>query len=136
MPCEGDDLRCQVINHQPLPGRDFRNLSRTARAAGGMVAADNSRCSELGASILSAGGNAADAAVTTALCLGVVHPIASGLGGGAFIVVRPGNGSGAEFINSRERAPAAANATMYDGARVRREYCAACTLLSGLLFAR
>jgi gamma-glutamyltranspeptidase/glutathione hydrolase/leukotriene-C4 hydrolase len=79
-----------------------------------MVSADSSRCSDVGTDILAAGGNAVDAAVATTLCQGVVNPVASGIGGGAFIMIRWANGS-AEFINARETAPAAANATMYNG---------------------
>eukprot|EP00879_Flechtneria_rotunda_P013855 GHRR01014471.1.p1 GENE.GHRR01014471.1~~GHRR01014471.1.p1 ORF type:complete len:716 (+),score=228.03 GHRR01014471.1:397-2544(+) len=113
-PCEGPALQCELVNKLPLPMVDFRNLSRRATATQGMVAADSSRCSEMGRDILAADGNAADAAVTVALCLGVVNPISSGLGGGAFIMVRAANGT-AQFIDAREAAPAAANATMYAG---------------------
>lgn len=79
-----------------------------------MVAADNSRCSQIGRDIMYQQGNAADAAVAVALCLGVVNPVSSGLGGGAFIMVRLANGT-AEFIDARETAPAAAAANMYAG---------------------
>ena len=73
----------------------------------GAVAADNAVCSQLGLSVLSElNGNAADAAVTTALCQGVLSPFASGLGGGCFALVRWRNGS-ADFIDAREVAPAA-----------------------------
>ena len=60
------------------------------------------------------GGNAVDAAVATALCQGVMSPAASGIGGGAFLVVRLPNGT-AEAIDAREVAPAAANETMFQG---------------------
>lgn len=79
-----------------------------------MVAADNSRCSEIGRDVITAAGNAADAAVAVALCLGVVNPVSSGLGGGAFITVRLADGTAA-FIDARETAPAAATADMYQG---------------------
>lgn len=96
------------------PQYDFRNKSRLASGRLGMVSADSSRCSDIGTDVLAAGGNAVDAAVATTLCQGVVNPVSSGIGGGAFIMIRWANGS-AEFINARETAPAAANATMYDG---------------------
>ncbi|CAO2180922.1 unnamed protein product [Urochloa humidicola] len=74
----------------------------------GAAAADDARCSEVGAAALRAGGHAVDAAVAAALCLGVVHPMSSGLGGGAFVVVRD-----AVAFDARETAPAAATPDMY-----------------------
>ena len=65
--------------------------------------------------MLQEGGNAIDAAVTTALCQGIFNPMASGAGGGGFITILMPNGS-AEVIDAREIAPAAANETMYKGA--------------------
>lgn len=54
----------------------------------GAVASDHELCSRMGVDILEAeGGNAVDAAVTVALCLGVANPASSGMGGGAFILV-------------------------------------------------
>ncbi|KDD74337.1 gamma-glutamyltranspeptidase [Helicosporidium sp. ATCC 50920] len=66
----------------------------------------------MGAAILEQGGNAVDAAVTTALCQGLYNPMASGVGGGGFMVIRHPDG-GAEFVNARETAPAAATENMY-----------------------
>lgn len=75
----------------------------------GVVAADDGRCSEIGVSMLRQGGHAVDAAVATALCVGVVNPMASGIGGGAFMVVRSASTSKAQAFDMRETAPLAAS---------------------------
>ncbi|KAJ0772374.1 putative glutathione gamma-glutamate hydrolase, Gamma-glutamyltransferase [Helianthus annuus] len=74
-----------------------------------VVAADDARCSEIGVSILRAGGHAVDAAVSVALCVGVVNPMASGIGGGGFMVVRSAATSRSQAFDFRETAPAAAS---------------------------
>ncbi|KAL9681440.1 hypothetical protein QQ045_013223 [Rhodiola kirilowii] len=80
----------------------------------GVVAADDGRCSEVGASILRENGHAVDAAVATALCAGVVNPMASGIGGGGFMVVRSAETSETIAYDLRETAPAAASENMYE----------------------
>lgn len=57
-------------------------------AHNGAVATDDGRCSRIGKDVLREGGHAVDAAVASALCLGVVSPASSGLGGGAFMLLR------------------------------------------------
>lgn len=78
-----------------------------------VVAADDARCSEIGAAVLDDGGHAVDAAVAVALCGGVVNPMASGIGGGGFMVVRSVETSETLAIDFRETAPAAATQNMY-----------------------
>nr|GEW71471.1 gamma-glutamyltranspeptidase 3-like isoform X1 [Tanacetum cinerariifolium] len=78
-----------------------------------VVAADDARCSEIGASVLRAGGHAVDAAVSVALCGGVVNPMASGIGGGGFMVVRSADTSQTQAFDFRETAPSAASQNMY-----------------------
>eukprot|EP00850_Spirogloea_muscicola_P007973 SM000041S15532 [mRNA] locus=s41:663980:665312:- [translate_table: standard] len=88
------------------------HVNRSVEADLGAVSADESRCSEIGLDVLKDGGNAVDAAVATAFCQGVVGPQASGIGGGAFMLVRMADGT-AEAIDMREEAPAAASENMY-----------------------
>ncbi|KAL8498196.1 hypothetical protein ACS0TY_021504 [Phlomoides rotata] len=94
-------------------GLQFSN-SYVVESQQAVVAADDGRCSEIGLLILEKGGHAVDAAVATALCLGVVSPMSSGIGGGAFMVVRSSSEPGALAIDMRETAPAAASQNMYE----------------------
>jgi gamma-glutamyltranspeptidase len=84
----------------------------------GAVAADNAECSRLGVKVLrDLGGNAIDAAVATLLCQGVLAPVASGLGGGAIILVHfAGNDSmpaNTSIIDAHMVAPAAIRKTSF-----------------------
>ncbi|OVA14455.1 Gamma-glutamyltranspeptidase [Macleaya cordata] len=79
----------------------------------GVVAADDGRCSKVGVVILRKGGHAVDAAVATTLCLGVVNPMSSGIGGGGFMIVRSLSTSQTEAFDSRETTPLAASQDMY-----------------------
>lgn len=45
------------------------------------VASENPQCSKIGKSILVAGGNAVDSAISTLLCIGVINNFSSGIGG-------------------------------------------------------
>lgn len=46
------------------------------------IATDHGLCSEIGRDVLIEGGNAVDALISSLLCIGVVNPQSSGLGGG------------------------------------------------------
>ena len=80
----------------------------------GAVASESDICSQIGVDTLKAGGNAADALVSTTLCVGVVGMYHSGIGGGGFMIVRAPNGT-YENIDFRETAPAAGDENMYQG---------------------
>ncbi len=95
------------------PGGDWDQYA--VISSKGAVATDAAICSQIGADVLSHGGNAVDAAVASALCLGVVSPASSGIGGGCFILTHNATSGVNEFIDSRERAPAAATETMFVG---------------------
>lgn len=77
-----------------------------------MVVAEEPLAADVGARILSSGGNAVDAAVATAFALAVTHPTAGNLGGGGFMLVRMADGR-TSFIDFREKAPANASRNMY-----------------------
>ena len=130
------------------PSRAYNSLKAAATLENldnGAVASDSSICSDIGVKILrDHAGNAVDAAVATALCLGVVNPASSGIGGGAFILIHADMTSHqekiqgedyvspnfidarddtlnedmekvTEVIDCRETAPAAANTNMFQG---------------------
>ncbi|XP_021723488.1 gamma-glutamyltranspeptidase 3-like [Chenopodium quinoa] len=103
-----------VNNEQKLNGKPQVDVPEIVESGKGIVAADDRRCSEVGALMLRLGGHAVDAAVATALCVGVVNPMASGIGGGAFMVVRSASTSEALAFDMRETAPLAASENMYD----------------------
>ncbi len=84
----------------------------------GVVAADHPAASEVGAATLRRGGNAVDAAVATALALGVLNPTSSGIGGGGFALVYDAATDEVRVYDFREVAPAAVTAADFvvDGA--------------------
>ena len=77
-----------------------------------MVSA-NPLASKAGSNVLKKGGNAIDAAVTTAHVLGVAAPAFSGVGGGGFALIWLARQEKSIFIDYREKAPAAAREDMY-----------------------
>ncbi|XP_041456103.1 scoloptoxin SSD14-like [Lytechinus variegatus] len=79
----------------------------------GAVAADAEICSQVGRDILQDGGSAVDAAIAAMLCIGVVHPSSAGIGGGFFMTVYERESGTTRVIDGRERAPFAANETMF-----------------------
>ena len=69
-----------------IPNERWR-LSKPAECSKrGLVVAQHWRAAQAGAEMLAAGGNAVDAAVATALALGVVEPWMSGIGGSGLLI--------------------------------------------------
>eukprot|EP00177_Eucheuma_denticulatum_P001061 GFKZ01001940.1.p1 GENE.GFKZ01001940.1~~GFKZ01001940.1.p1 ORF type:complete len:804 (+),score=104.24 GFKZ01001940.1:133-2412(+) len=99
----------------PGSAPDLDEAASTISGKIGAVAADHPICSELGVKIMrDFSGNAVDAMVSTVLCQGVLAPFASGLGGGAFILIHNASSSVSSFYDARETAPAAATMSLYE----------------------
>jgi gamma-glutamyltranspeptidase/glutathione hydrolase len=79
----------------------------------GMVVSQEILASQAGADILSAGGNAVDAAVATGFALAVTLPRAGNLGGGGFMLVYLAEADKTIAIDYRELAPAEAYRDMF-----------------------
>lgn len=97
----------------------FHKEARWPPPRAGAVVSEHPLATEVGLAILERGGNAADAAIATALALAVVYPQAGNLGGGGFAVWAPHRGE-ALAIDFRETAPAAADPGRFLDARGER----------------
>ncbi len=103
----GDETRTTALNMEA----DLQP-AHTGQSKRNMVASVHPLATQAGVRALERGGNAVDAAVATALTLGVVDGYNSGIGGGCFILIRRADGS-VVAIDGREMAPAAAHRDMY-----------------------
>ena len=82
-------------------------------ANSGMVVAQHKEAARIGVEVLQKGGNAVDAAVTTAFATGVLLPVWNGIGGGGMMVVHLDSGGGGA-IDFGMQAPGSAHADMYE----------------------
>ncbi|KAM8916845.1 glutathione hydrolase 7-like [Spinachia spinachia] len=78
----------------------------------GVVVSDHARCTALGHAVLNHGGSSVDAAITAALCLGVVHPHVSGVGGGGVMLVHDLHSKDTRVIDFQGTAPKALKEVM------------------------
>ncbi|MGC4092235.1 MAG: gamma-glutamyltransferase [Polyangiaceae bacterium] len=89
---------------KPPPPVPFTGGVHAVRGDNGLVVAVEAQAARVGAEVLSAGGNAVDAAVATVFALCVTHQSAASLGGGGFALVRPRESATLAF-DFREAAP-------------------------------
>ena len=86
-------------------------IKSEAHSEGAMVATKDRHATEAGLDILSAGGNAIDAAVAACFAIGVVEPASSGIGGGGYLVFEVGGSGG--VVGFPMRGPLNASSEMY-----------------------
>ncbi|XP_074640412.1 scoloptoxin SSD14-like isoform X2 [Tubulanus polymorphus] len=79
------------------------------------VVTDASYCSVIGTDMLRKNGSAIDAAITTALCLGVANSHSTGIGGGFFMNFYDRATKKLHTLDARETAPLAATEDMFVG---------------------
>ncbi|KAJ1905814.1 hypothetical protein LPJ81_001713 [Coemansia sp. IMI 209127] len=91
----------------------FESQSTLIAARNGAVATDEPRCSAIGVDVLRDGGSAVDAAVASALCIGVLQAHSSGIGGGGFMLIRPQDSEPPVLVDFRETAGGAATEDMF-----------------------
>ncbi|XP_016097973.1 gamma-glutamyltransferase 7-like [Sinocyclocheilus grahami] len=71
----------------------------------GAVVTDVARCTSLGFDVLGKQGSSVDAAIAASLCLGIIHPHTSGIGGGGVMLVHDIRRNESRVIDFRETAP-------------------------------
>lgn len=101
-----------VVTIGLIPSNLVAQADHSAVSERSMVASVHPIATQAGVDALNRGGNAIDAAVATALTLGVVDGYNSGIGGGCFILIRRHDGK-LVAIDGREMAPAKAHRDMY-----------------------
>ena len=116
-------IRCAIIfsvffllislpTHSILAQNLGYSSNKNAIGSKAMVVSPHPLASEVGLSILKAGGNAVDATIAVQFAQAVVYPRAGNIGGGGFMVIRMKNGETAT-IDYREKAPRKAHRNMY-----------------------
>jgi len=78
-----------------------------------MVVSESADAARAGVEILKQGGNAVDAAVATALAVGVTNPASCGIGGGGFMLIYMAKAHAFYALDYRETAPLQARPDMY-----------------------
>nr|XP_046220944.1 glutathione hydrolase 7 [Oncorhynchus gorbuscha]XP_046220945.1 glutathione hydrolase 7 [Oncorhynchus gorbuscha]XP_046220946.1 glutathione hydrolase 7 [Oncorhynchus gorbuscha]XP_046220947.1 glutathione hydrolase 7 [Oncorhynchus gorbuscha] len=73
----------------------------------GAVVTDVAQCTSLGFEALEKQGSSVDAAIAAALCLGIIHPHTSGIGGGGVMLVHDIRRNESRVIDFSETAPSA-----------------------------
>ena len=114
--------------------RDFHKPGRSAVfAQNGMCATSHPFAAREAVKILEDGGNAMDAAITTAVLLGLCEPASTGIGGDMFALIKPAGEDRIVGFNASGRAPKALNALSGRRQSASRKPASGCDGLIGCL---
>jgi gamma-glutamyltranspeptidase / glutathione hydrolase len=94
--------------------KDWQLQKGEGQSKKGMVIANDPLAANAGRKVLADGGNAIDAAVATALAIGVVEPMMSGIGGGGYLVYYEAKTNQVSVVNYSMRASQSAHEGMYE----------------------
>ena len=97
----------------PYASRRLRSSKPSVRSRSGIVVSQNRQASEIGARVLREGGHAVDAAVATAMAIGVVEPWMSGIGGVGAMLVSDGKSGKVSVFDFGPVAPRALDPADY-----------------------
>ncbi|KAI5169118.1 gamma-glutamyltranspeptidase / glutathione hydrolase / leukotriene-C4 hydrolase [Pancytospora epiphaga] len=110
-------MRLRIAALLPFLIIHLQRLAKTWKIDGAMngafkykkfaVSSEIALCSQLGTKIMKEGGNAMDASVSTAICIGIINSFSSGIGGGGFMLIYDKNSKKDKFnmFDFRETAP-------------------------------
>ena len=102
-----------AISVAPHSYADSAAPDTSAVGVHGMVVSESEDAARAGVEILKQGGNAVDAAVATALAVGVTNPASCGIGGGGFMLIYMAKAHAFYALDYRETAPLASRPDMY-----------------------
>ena len=105
----------QLRPSQPEPPSGWTKKALVT-ASRQVVVAAHPLAADAGQRMLDKGGSAVDAAIATQLVLGLVEPHASGLGGGAFLLVHDARKKQTLAYDGRETAPSGSQPQLFIGA--------------------
>ncbi|MET1412043.1 gamma-glutamyltransferase [Roseibium sp. HPY-6] len=104
--------RSAYLSAAPVSQQTWAVTKPQLESSGGIVATQHFEAAQIGADVLSSGGNAMDAAIAAAVALSVVEPWLSGLGGGGFLLHADAAGT-IETLDFNMRAPGATDPADY-----------------------
>ncbi|MEK6236158.1 MAG: gamma-glutamyltransferase, partial [Planctomycetales bacterium] len=102
-----------------LGGGRFAEPQRIAASPFGMVSTAHHCATDVGKAVLQAGGNAIDAAVASALAIGVCEPAASGIGGQTMMLIHTTDPRRTFALDGSSRAPNRATPELFQDRQAR-----------------